>query len=263
MKRFTFVLFVFLLFAATALPCLGEEAADRVIDNASLLSTAEEAALNERLAEISLRQQVDIAVATTEGIGDLTVAEYSDNLYEALGFGFGESHDGLILVISMENRDWYISTEGYGIKAFTDAGIEYIGDQITPELSAGNYASAFNSFATLCDKFITQAKEGEPFDRGSLPREPLSLIWIPISLLVGFVIASIVVGGMKAKLKTVGLQRAANSYVKSGSLSITESRDLFLFRTVTRTPRPKSTSGGSSTHSSASGRTHGGGGGRF
>lgn len=41
---------------------------------------------------------------------------------------------------------------------------------------------------------------------------------------------------------------------------------MFLYNTVTRTEKPKSSginSGGSSTHVSSSGRTHGGGGGKF
>lgn len=71
---------------------------------------------------------------------------------------------------------------------------------------------------------------------------------------------------MKGKLKTVRFQPAANSYMKAGSMNITESRDMFLYNTVTRTAKPKandSDSEGSSTHTSSSGSTHGGGGGSF
>ncbi|GCA67539.1 hypothetical protein KGMB01110_19750 [Mediterraneibacter butyricigenes] len=70
---------------------------------------------------------------------------------------------------------------------------------------------------------------------------------------------------MKKKLKSVRLQPAAGSYVKKNSMQITQSRDLFLYKTLGRTEKPKSEdrSGGSSTHSSSSGKTHGGGGGKF
>ena len=51
------------------------------------------------------------------------------------------------------------------------------------------------------------------------------------------------------------------------SMNLTNSRELFLYRDVHRTERPKesssSDSGGSSTHTSSSGTTHGGGGGSF
>ena len=81
---------------------------------------------------------------------------------------------------------------------------------------------------------------------------------------MGFVLSLIIVGRMKAKLKTVRFQSAANSYIKDGSLNINERRDLFLYNTVTRTAKPKADdSGGGSSHTSSSGSTHGGGGGKF
>ena len=180
-------------------------------------------------------------------------------------FGYGESKDGALLLISVEDNDWYISTCGYGITVFTDAGIEYIGKQIKGDLSDSNFAGAFDKFAYLCDDFITQARTGEPYDVKNLPKEPLSLIWIPIAIVAGFILSLIIVGRMKAKLKTVRFQPAANSYMKAGSMNITESRDMFLYNTVTRTAKPKDndSGGGSSTHTSSSGSTHGGGGGKF
>ena len=82
------------------------------------------------------------------------------------------------------------------ITVFTDAGIEYIGKQIKGDLSDGNFAGAFDKFADLCDDFITQARTGEPYDVKNLPKEPLSLIWIPIAIVVGFVLSLIIVGNM-------------------------------------------------------------------
>lgn len=78
----------------------------------------------------------------------------------------------------MEDNDWYISTCGYGITAFTDAGIEYIGEQIVPYLSDKDFAGAFEAYITLCDEFITQARTGKPYDIGSFPRKPLSPAWL-------------------------------------------------------------------------------------
>ena len=48
--------------------------------------------------------------------------------------------------------------------------------------------------------------------------------------------------------------------MKQGSLQVTESRDIFLYRNVIRTAKPKETS---TTHTSSSGRTHGGSSGKF
>ena len=91
----------------------------------------------------------------------------------------------------------------------------------------------------------------------------MSWIYIPVCIGIGLVLALVVVGGMKMGMKSVRNQTAAGSYVKDGSLNITESRDMFLYHTVTRTEKPKEKEGGSSTHTSSSGREHGGGGGKF
>ncbi len=236
----------------------------RVLDMADLLTDREEAALLKTLDAISLRQKVDVVVATTDSLDGKSVVAYADDLYDGCRFGYGSNQDGLLLLISMEDRDWYISTCGFGITAFTDAGIDYIGRQIQDDLSDGEFAAAFDSFARLCDDFITQAKNGDPYDHDNLPREPLSVIWIAISLFTGLVIALIVVGTMKGALKTVRPQGTAGSYIKHGSMNVTQCRDLFLYRNVVRTPRPKNnTSSGSSTHRSSSGNIHGGGGGKF
>ena len=264
-KRIIAILFalVFCLFAA--LPAFAAGEYRRVNDRADLLTDSEEAALLAALDEISQRQNVDVTVVTVndlEGYG--SAVKYADAVYESCGYGFGSSKDGVLLLISVGDRDWAISTCGYGITAFTDAGIEYIGKRIKSDLSDGNYAAAFDTYAKLCDEFITQAKSGTPYDSGNLPREPLSAVWIPISIVIGVVLALIIVGGMKGKLKSVRSQAAANSYMKKGSLVVTESSDLFLYKTVARTAKEKKDeSSGSSTHTSSSGTTHGGGSGKF
>ena len=80
-------------------------------------------------------------------------------------------------------------------------------------------------------------------------------------------IARFIVKGMENQLETVRSALAAISYIKENSLSVTRSKDQFLYSTVNKTAKPKETSsssgGGSSTHTSSSGRTHGGTGGKF
>lgn len=244
----------------------GEGFADeyyRLMDMADVLRDAEEERLLNALDELSERQKLEVVIVTTDTLEGSDIVSYADDLYDYCEFGYGPEKDGILLLISVEDRDWYISTCGYGITAFTDAGIKYIGRQIKPDLSDGNYAAAFRTFIQNCDEFITQARMDRPFDKSNLPREPMSAIWVPISLIVGIAIAVITVGGMKAQLKTVRRQPEAKNYIKDGSMQVTQSRDLFLYRTVDRTERSRDEDSGSSTHTSSSGTTHGGGGGKF
>ena len=273
-KKLGAILMVLALCMAMAVPALAEPededygnlpANERVQDAAKLLSSEERLNLQAKLDEISDRQQLDVVVVTTDSLDDRTAEAYADDMFDYGGYGYGDNRDGVLFLISMEERDWHISTRGYGITAFTDAGIQYIGKQMKPDLKAGNYAEAFDTYADLCDEFITKARNGNLYDVKSLPREPLSFKWIPISIVVGVVLAFIVVGIMKSKLKTVRNQAEANDYLKPGSLDVTERRELFLYHTLTRTAKPKDddSGGGSSTHTSSSGATHGGGGGKF
>lgn len=235
----------------------------RLMDMADLLSDTEEQKLLNVLDEVSERQKLEVVIITTDTLEGSDIVSFADDLYDYCQYGYGTNRDGVLLLISKENRDWYISTCGYGITAFTDAGIQYIGGQMKSDLSAGNYAAAFRTYIEKCDEFITQARTGKPFDKSSLPRSPMSAIWVPISLIVGIAMAVITVGGMKAQLKTVRFQPEAKNYIRDGSLNITQSRDLFLYRTVTRTEKSRDEDSGSSTHTSSSGTTHGGGGGKF
>ena len=262
------VLFLVILFCIPAVTAEGAAEGftsdyPRLMDTANLLSDAEEEKLLNDLDEVSERQKLDAVIVTADTLEGSDIVSFADNLYEYCRFGYGANKDGVLLLISIEDRDWYISTCGYGITAFTDAGIQYIGKQMKSDLSSGNYAAACQSFIQNCDEFITQARTDRPFDKSNLPREPMSAIWIPVSLFVGIVIAVIIVGGMKSALKTVRFQPEAKNYIKDGSLNITQSRDLFLYRTVNRTEKAKNNDSGSSTHSSSSGTPHGGGGGKF
>ncbi len=266
-KRLCAIFFVLLFAVISVCPVFAEDGLQRLVDAADLLSDSEEGELSSLLDEISERQQTDIVVVTVDSLEGLSAAQYADDFFDHNGYGFGEGKDGILFLISMEERDWYITTSGYGITAVTDAGREYMSEQFVDDLSEGAYAAAFTTFASLCDDFITQADLGEPYDIGNLPQEPFGFVThLAVSAAIGFVIALIVTGIMKGQLKTVQSQSKADDYVKSGSMKLTKQNDLFLYKHVERREKPKESdrsAGGSKTHTSSSGSTHGGGGGKF
>ncbi len=193
--------------------------------------------------------------------------DYADDFFDYNDYGMGEDKSGILFLITMSERKWCISTHGEAIQIFTDAGQEYMTDNFGSYLSDGEYYEGFMKFADLCEEFIIQAQSGEPYDVENLPEEtiPFYMIFL-ISLVIGFVIALIVTGVMRSRMKTVHMKPDAADYMKDGSLHINRSRDIFLYHQVTRTAKPKEESsggGGSSTHTSSSGETHGGSSGSF
>ncbi|MBQ8803867.1 MAG: TPM domain-containing protein [Tyzzerella sp.] len=229
----------------------------RVVDDADLLETYEEEELLKELDEISERLDFDIVVVTTNSTEGKSAEAYADDYFDYNGYGMGDSYDGALLLVNMGNREWHISTTGYGITALSDNDLDYIGEEVADYLSYGDYASAFETFAELVEEEVLDAKDGETLEIGEV------LVKIPIALLIGGLIAFIPVTVMKKKMDNVEMRSEASDYVMRNRVAITEQRDMFLYRTVNRRRKPKDSGGGSSTHRSSSGRSHGGRGGRF
>ena len=73
------------------------------------------------------------------------------------------------------------------------------------------------------------------------------------AMIIGLVIALIVTGIMRSKLKSVRHKVAASDYVRPGSMHVTVRRDFYLYRTVSRRPKPKSSGGSSGSRRSGGG----------
>lgn len=250
----------------------GQRVLTRVEDDADLLSNDEEAALRQKLDRISEETNVDVIVHTNYSLGGKTPADYADDYFDYNGYGLGENYDGIIFVLSMEYRDWRISTHGFGIRAFTDKGQELIVEKMLPDLSNGNYYRAFDNFADLSEEYIIQAKTGEAYDVGNMPKRKITpmalLIFLGISLLVGSIAGGVYVVALSSTHKTMKKQKSAGAY-QEGNIQFTNRKDQFITRNITRTRIPKKQNlsggggGGSSTRTSSSGRSHGGSGGKF
>ena len=241
-----------------------------LVDEAGLLSEEESSTLINKLEEISQRQKNEVAVVTVNSLEGKTAEAYADDYYDYNGYGYGENDDGLLLLVSMGEREWAVTTYGYcHTVAFTDAGLDYISSEFRRKLSSGEYAKAFGCFADLCDDFLTQAATGEPYDVDNMPKGKVSPFWLYTDLVVAFFISFGIVKGKSRNLKSVKKQESAKAYERRGSLSLRRSTDSFVNRIVTqktiRNEKNSSSgsSGGSSSHISSSGRSHGGTSGKF
>ncbi len=258
MKNRLFILTLILcLLTALVLPVCASPA--YLVDGAELLNPMEAAEVEAKLSQISAQHGVDIVIVTVDSTGWQSPMAYADDYYDYNGYG----PDGILLLISMEESDWWVSTTGYGITAVTDAGLQYMSDRFVPYLSDGEFSQAFLEFAQLCDQFLAQAETGDPYNSHNLPKDPFDFgTNLIIALVIGLVAALIVTGIMKGQLKSVRRQVRADAYITADGLQLTRSRDIFLYSHIHRRERPKSSSG-SSTHTSSSGARHGGGGGKF
>lgn len=239
---------ILLLIAALGVFCAipASAAISRLTDDADLLTPSEEATVLAKLDRVSAELGYDIVIVTTRDRGNKSMEAFADDWYDYNGF----SSDGVLLAIDMSDRSWHISTRGAAIKKIGGSW-EDIGNAIGGALGRGDYATAFSKFVDECEYYITYVPK---FDA------PMNFA---ICFVIGLVIALIVTSSMKAQLRSVSMQSGAGDYVRPGSMKLSVSRDIFLYKTVTRVEKPKESSSSSGTHTSSSGHTHGGGGGHF
>lgn len=278
MKKRIFVLLLALLWVFQ-LPVSAAETKTLVVDNANLFSDEAEKTLTAKAQSLGDTYGMDVVILTTDSLSGKSPQNYADDYYDDMGYGQGSNASGMLLLISMEDRDWYLSTCGDAIYALTDYGIEQLGTILVSGLQI-DYSVGVTAFLDALPEYLDAYKAGTPIDgyggqsdsfyhgdrENVVHYETSSSPNLMLSVIVGLVVAAISVGAMVAAMNTKRRQYGASSYLTAGSLHFRRVQDLFLYSNVTknRKPEPQNHSGGgSSVHHSSGGRSHGGGGGKF
>ena len=239
------MLFVVVLCLSLAVSAFAVSGAD-IYDEADLLSSAEETQIAEKLSKIGEQFDAQIVIMTVP-TSDGSIDTFVEDVYDSMNMGCGENRDGVLLLVCMESREYRILSNGYAGEAIGMDQIDAISEAIVSDLSDGDYADAFIFFADQCTYYLDGYLNGFPFNAGK------NLV---VALIIGVVAGVIVAFVLKKQLKSVRQQKQANVYIKSGSMQITASRDLFLYREVSKTKK-------ASTNSSGSGSSRNVGGGKF
>ena len=208
-------------------------------DEADLLTDSEEVTLVEKLKDVSRACNAQLVVVTIASMDGGDIDSYVDYLYDSMGFGYGENHDGVLLLVCMDPREYRILSNGYAGTAIGPDQIDTLCDFMETYLPNGHYTSAFHSFADQSGEFLEYYLMGSPFKVGKS---------LAISLIIGIIAGLMVAFILKGQLKSVRKQDQAHRYVKPDSMTVNLQYDIFLYRTVTRTKKQKrveSTSSGS------------------
>ncbi len=241
---------------------------ERVYDGADLLTDSQEQELLNTLDGFSQQWQCNIVVLTTDSHSG-PIQDCADDYFDYNGFCTEFNENGVLFMLSMEDRSWAISTSGAAQYAFTDYGQEYLMDQMMPFLKEGDYYGAFNEFAQVSYFFLDLYSKGTPFDYDYEPPKTTAdyIRSGIISVIIGLVLALFPILYMKADLNNVKPNPSAAGYAPAG-INLVSRDDTFINKTITKTAKPKDTersgsSGGSTLHTSSSGHSHGGSSGHF
>lgn len=226
-----------------------------VADEAGLLDAEEEQKLNEKCQQVYDTYGVIVAVVTVDDFGGGDILEWQKRVFAGQPFDV-EAKDGIMLAVSMAERDWGIQTTGNAQRVFNTYGRERIGGIVVESLSDGEYYEAFSDFAGLSMEFLNEAAENEPYSEEHPYKESVP-VWLIVAVSFGLslLISVLVVNNWKKSMNTRVVQNEARQYLKPGSFHLTRSSDMFLYHTVSRTKIPESNhnSGSSGMHSTSSG----------
>lgn len=256
MKRRLIPLLMALMLLLTAIPASSE--LERVIDPAEVLSADTEALLTEKIRQIAEQYSFDVVILNIADIGSYTTYDFAADYYDYGGYGYGENHDGIMLLIVTGTRDYYLMNTGSAEKIFKDSVLTDIEEDILPYLRRNNYEQAERVFVEK-----TADRLGAVTPAGRAKR------FFPLLMILGLGIALIVVFSMKSGMKSVRKKRGAANYVRDGSFRLHTSQDLFLYSTTTRRrietdSGPRGGGGGfSGGFTGHSGTHHSGHGGKF
>ena len=233
-RKLLSMLFVVVLCLSLAVSAFAVSGAD-IYDEADLLSSAEETQIAEKLSKIGEQFDAQIVIMTVP-TSDGSIDTFVEDVYDSMNMGYGENRDGVLLLVCMDSREYRILSNGYAGEAIGMDQIDAISEAIVSDLSEGAYADAFSTFADQCAYYLGGYLNGFPFNVGK------NLV---VALIIGVVAGVIVAFVLKKQLKSVRQQKQANVYIKPDSMQITASRDLFMYREVSRTQKQSSNSSGS------------------
>lgn len=224
-----------------------------VLDQAGILTESDREWLSDMVNEAGQKHAIDIVILTVPSLEGKSAQDYADDYYDYNGYG----DDGVLFLVAMAEREYHISTCGKVIDYLTDDVLDDMEEDFIPYLSKGDYSGAFQDFIIGLDVTMTD--------------DPLAdaLVCIFYGSIAGLIVAGIALLIMRSGMNTKVSQQAATDYLKQDSYNLSKNQDMFLYSTTTRHRKPEPSDdttrsdGGSSVHTSSSGRTHGGSGGKF
>lgn len=249
-----------------------------VMDDADLLTAEEETVLETHCAE---------AAAYGCGVYIVTVADFTDygsydpyeaaqNIYLERGLGVGEDTDGIMLMLSMADRDYSLIAHGYlGNAVFPNNVKDTIIDNFLDDFRYDDWNGGFTDYVNDCAYELSaydpnaESQYGYDYDDPYVPYQPYvpqtlgeKLAYMPgeywlIIAGVPLVIALVVCLMMKKQMRTAGIATRAAAYIPNGGVKLVVRQDIYTHTTtrVIHHERNDSHGGGRSSGGGFSGRS--------
>ncbi|MFN3404883.1 MAG: TPM domain-containing protein [Cytophagaceae bacterium] len=121
-----------------------------VVDNAGILTPAQTQLLEGKLRSYNDSTSTQIVILTMPDIKDYAASDFAQRVAQKWGIGQKGKDNGILILVSMENRDFFIAT-GYGMEGVVpDAMAKRIFENnIKPYFRAGNYYKGLDEATSI------------------------------------------------------------------------------------------------------------------
>lgn len=217
-----------------------------VIDYADKLSSSELEELDLLAEKLETAYGVTVLFCITEGTGDVSADEFASETYN----DYTDNENGIIIVHDDWDNTYFSFISGNAGEYLTDAAVDSMKD--TYDINESYYGGIYACYE-LAEEYLENGYSGgyvyndEPSADSTetagatKEKDGVSIIWLPVSLVIGLLVGFLIVNGIASKNKSVKMQENATVYTRPGSMVITESEDNFLYKNLDRTEKPKQT----------------------
>lgn len=235
------VFFFFAVFLASpmgmkAAVALTSEGKQLIFDKAGLLNQEEYKELTTLAKQYGAHRETDIIILTTNNEVNGDVMKMTEDFYDEYGPGYDKPHgNAVILTLDMKNREVYLAGFYKAKTYLDDERLDKIRSKITPDLTSGDYALAFQTYMQTVDKYMG-------YEPGVNPDNPLFNVWVQLGascIIGGIIVAAMVIrsGGR------ITINR--RTYEDANTSGILDRRDQYIRTTVTKQKIQRQESNGS------------------
>ncbi len=224
-------------------------------------------ALEYEAERISREQQCGVYIVLIddyEDYNDADIESCAEGIYRFYELGYGEQRDGLMLIMSMKQREYDLCAFGsFGHTAFTDYGKDYLSRSFLDNFRRDDWYGGFCDYLDTAEDMLISARQGNPLDLVVPEREerrvgPLGKLLA--ALLPSSAAGLLVCSGDKRKMKNAVRRQTAEDYVVPGGVRLRVRQDLFLHRSrsveIIESDTKSSGGGGGGTTVNSSGFSH-------
>lgn len=233
-----------------------------VLDQADILTEKEEAKLTDLAEEATQKLNCGIYIVTMDNYHDLNPGEYLhiekhlEKYYIREVYGVGPERSGVILLLSMNARDFALFTHGFGDSGLSDAAKDLILERFLDDFKKDHWFDGFEDYINYTQKYLQKTLNGHPYTDHSQPPE-IHFVGVLACAVISLIVAFSVQRHFVNQMKSVAPQTQATGFTAKEGFKLTVNDDTYTHTTTTRVYDPPSEN--SSSRSSGSSHSSGGG----